>query len=90
MIPLFLEASSISLPEGTAGGLLTTWWEEELRMVAWESFRMLRVLEAALIAMLGAMFSLKLLILELKERVSSIERVCESRREIFTEGNGLL
>jgi hypothetical protein len=80
----------MSFPEGTAGGLLTTCCEEELRMVACESFRMLRVLEAALIAMLGAMFSLKLLILELKERVSSIERVCESLREIFTEGNGLL
>jgi hypothetical protein len=57
--------------------LLTTYWEEELerRMVAWESLRIFRVLEAALIAMLGAMFSLKLLMLEEKERVSSIERV---------------
>jgi hypothetical protein len=44
-------------------------------MVAWESLRIFRVLEAALIAMLGAMFSLKLLMLEEKERVSSIERV---------------
>jgi hypothetical protein len=57
--------------------LLTTYWEDELerRMVAWESLRIFRVLEAALIAMLGAMFSLKLLMLEEKERVSSIERV---------------
>jgi hypothetical protein len=57
--------------------LLTTYWEEELerRMVAWESLRIFRVLEAALIAMLGAIFSLKLLMLEEKERVSSIERV---------------
>ena len=36
---------------------------------------MFKVLEAALIAMFGAMFSLKLLILEEKERESSIERV---------------
>jgi hypothetical protein len=57
--------------------LLTTYWEEDLerRMVAWESLRIFRVLEAALIAMLGAMFSLKLLMLEENERVSSIERV---------------
>jgi hypothetical protein len=57
--------------------LLTTYWEDELerRMVAWESLRIFRVLEAALIAMLGAIFSLKLLMLEEKERVSSIERV---------------
>lgn len=58
-------------------------------MVAWESLRMFKVLEAALIAMLGAMFSLKLLMLEDKERESSIERVWESLRDIFTEGNGL-
>ncbi len=44
-------------------------------MVAWESLRMFEVLEAALIAMLGAMFSLKLLMLEDKDRESSIERV---------------
>ena len=44
-------------------------------MVAWESLRIFRVLEAELIAMLGAMFSLKLLILDENERVSSIERV---------------
>jgi hypothetical protein len=57
--------------------LLTTYWEEELdrRIVTWESLRMFKVLEAALIAMFGAMFSLKLLILEEKERESSIERV---------------
>ena len=58
-------------------------------MVAWESLRMFKVLEAALIAMFGAMFSLKLLILDENERESSIERVWESLRDILTEGNGL-
>ena len=50
---------------------------------------MFKVLEAALIAMFGAMFSLKLLILDENERESSIERVWESLRDILTEGNGL-
>lgn len=61
------------------------------RIVAWLSLRIFKVLEAAaLMAMFGATFSLKLLILEDKEeRASSMERVWDSRRDILMDGTGL-